>query len=84
MDMAYEGDETRGLASLLGFTPVVPPNPQRCKPWTLDKELYAQRNHVERLFRRLKAFRRIFTRYDKLDVLFRSFVTFALIWLAFK
>ena len=82
MDMAYEGDETRGLASLLGFTPVVPPHPQRLKPWKLNKPAYRQRNHVERLFRRLKGFRRIFTRYDKLDVIFRSFVTFALIWFA--
>jgi len=82
MDMAYEGDETRGLATLLGFNPVVPPNPQRLKPWKLNKVIYRERNHVERLFRRLKGFRRIFTRYDKLDALFRSFVTFALIWLA--
>lgn len=37
MDMAYEGDETRGLASLPGVKPVVPPNPQRLKPWRLDK-----------------------------------------------
>jgi hypothetical protein len=34
------------------------------------------------LFRRIKGFRRVFTRYDKLDVLFRAFVTVALIWLA--
>ena len=33
----------------------------------------------EKLFRRLKRFRRIFTRYDKLDVVFLSFVYFALI-----
>ena len=76
MDMAYEGDETRGLATLLGFNPVVPPNPRRLKPWKLNKVIYRERNHVERLFRR------IFTRYDKLDTLFRSFVTFALIGLA--
>ncbi len=82
MDMAYEGDETRGLATLLGFNPVVPPNPRRLKPWKLNKVIYRERNHVERLFLRLKGFRRIFTRYDKLDALFRSFVTFALIWLA--
>jgi transposase len=84
MDMAYEGDETRGLATLLGFRPVVPPNPQRLKPWRLDKKLYRQRNHVERLFRRIKGFRRVFTRYDKLDALYRAFVTLALIWLALK
>jgi transposase len=48
------------------------------------KKLYRERNHVERLFRRLKAFRRVFTRYDKLNALFRAFATFALIWLASK
>ena len=84
MDMAYEGDETRGLASLLGFRPVVPPNPRRLKPWKLDKKVYRQRNRVERLIRRLKGFRRIFTRYDKLDAIFRAFVLFALIWLILK
>lgn len=84
MDMAYEGDETRGLAMLLGFKPVVPPTPHRLKPWPLDKALNRQRNHVERLFRRLKGFRRVFTRYDKLDTLFRAFVTYALIWLTLK
>ena len=81
MDMAYEGDETRGLASLLGFRPVVPPNPQRRHPWRFDRRLYRQRNQIERLFRRLKGFRRVFTRYDKLDVLFRSFVLIALCWI---
>jgi transposase len=84
MDSAYEGDETRGLACLLGFEPIVPPNPLRLRPWKLNKRLYRERNHVERLFRRLKGFRRIFTRYDKLDALFRAFVTVALIWLALR
>ncbi len=46
---------------------------------TYDRQLYKRRNEVERLFRRLKGFRRIFTRYDKLDVIFLGFITFALI-----
>lgn len=82
MDTAYEGNETRGLATLLGFRPVVPPNPLRLKPWRLNKALYRQRNHIERLFRRIKGFRRVFTRYDKLDRVFGAFVSVALIWLA--
>ena len=49
-------------------------------PWDYDKQLYKQRNQVERLFRRIKRFRRIFTHYDKLDVIFLSFVYFALIF----
>ena len=79
MDRAYEGDETRALAAELGYIPVVPPKSNRKKPWDYDKQLYKQRNQVERLFRRLKRFRRIFTRYDKLDVIFLAFVYFALI-----
>jgi len=79
MDRAYEGDETRTLATELGYVPVVPPKSNRKNPWNYDKELYKQRNQVERLFRRLKRFRRIFTRYDKLDVIFLSFIYFALV-----
>ena len=48
MDMAYEGDETRGLATLLGFKPVVPPHPQRLKPWRLDKKLYPVNDNEDR------------------------------------
>jgi transposase len=79
MDRAYEGDETRQLALDLGFTPVVPPRTRRRHPWSFDKALYRRRNEIERLFRRLKGFRRVFSRYDKLDVMFAAFVHFALI-----
>ena len=44
-----------------------------------DKELYKRRNEVERLFRRLKGFRRIFSRFEKLDVIFLGFIVFVLI-----
>lgn len=79
MDRAYEGDETRQLALELGFVPVVPPKANRLDPWEYDKELYKRRNEVERLFRRLKGFRRIFSRFEKLDVMFLGFISFALI-----
>lgn len=79
MDRAYEGDETRSLAISLGYNPVVPPKSNRKEPWTYDKELYKMRNHVERLFRRIKRFRRVFTRYDKLDVMFMAFIFLALV-----
>jgi transposase len=79
MDRAYEGNQTRQLSWNLGFTPVVPPNPNRLEPWEYDKELYKKRNEVERLFRRLKGYRRVCTRYDKLDIMYLGFLTFALI-----
>ena len=41
--------------------------------------MYQGRNEIERLFRRLKGFRRIFSRFEKMDVLFLGFILFALI-----
>jgi hypothetical protein len=41
--------------------------------------MYRKRNEIERLFRCLMGFRRNFSRFEKLDVLFRGFLTFALI-----
>lgn len=79
MDKAYEGDETRQLVFDLGMTPVVPPKENRVAAWEYDREMYKKRNEVERLFRRLKGFRRIFSRFDKLDVIFRFFINFSLI-----
>lgn len=79
MDRAYEGDETRQLVLDLGFEPIVPPKANRIAPWAYDRELYKRRNEVERLFRRLKGFRRIFSRFEKLDIMFRAFLSFALI-----
>ena len=79
MDRAYEGDDTRQLALELGFTPVVPPKQNRLEPWQYDKAMYGRRNEIERLFRRLKGFRRIFSRFEKLDVMFVAFIHFALI-----
>ena len=67
MDRAYEGNETRALALELEYMPVVPPKRNRKNPWSYDEQLYKQRNQVESLFRRIKRFRRICTRYDKLN-----------------
>ena len=79
MDRAYEGDETRQVAVDLGYVPVVPPKQNRLAPWDYNQALYTRRNEIERLFRRLKGFRRIFTRFEKLDVMFVAFINVALI-----
>ena len=79
MDRAYEDNATRQLVLDLGMIPVVPPKSTRIEPWDYDRALYKKRNEVERLFRRLKGFRRIFSRFEKLDVVFLAFVHFALI-----
>jgi transposase len=77
MDKTCQDDITRLTAWGLKFNPVVPPKTNRKKPWGYDKELYRERNEIERFFRRLKAYRGISTRYDKLDLVFTAFV-----WLA--
>ena len=72
-------DAPVGRQLLLELGPVVPPESNRREPWDYDRELYKKRNQVERLFRRLKGFRRIFSRFEKLDVVFLAFIYFAFI-----
>jgi transposase len=79
MDKAYEGDETRQTVLDLGMMPVVSPKSNRLNPWEYNHELYKKRNEIERLFRRLKGFRRVFSRFEKLDVVFLAFLYFPLI-----
>ena len=64
---------------LLYLLPVFTPHPRCKRPWLLDKQRYLQRNEVKRLFQRIKAYRRLFTRDDKLDVMYATFVSMALI-----
>ena len=80
MDKAYEGDEIREYAAQQGFIPVVPPKSNRKTPWEYDKELYKSRNEIERFFLRIKRFRKIFTRYDKLDKIYMGVIIMALIY----
>ena len=69
---ACEVDETR-LVEEIGMTPVVPPKANR----KVERETCKLRNEIERLFRRFKGCRRIFTRFDKLDATFLGFVNLA-------
>ena len=70
MDRAYEDDKTLYLAKDHGFKTVVPPKKNRKLPWSYDRHLYKHRNNIERYFLRLKRFRKVFTRHDKLDSIF--------------
>lgn len=64
-DRAYDARKLRDWLVERGCEPVIPPNPTRKHPHTYDAEAYKQRNLIERMFCRLKDFRRIATRYDK-------------------
>lgn len=78
-DRAYEGEETQQLVLDPGLKPVVPQKTNREEAWQYDRDLYKHHNGVERLFRRLKGFCRIFSRFEKIDIMFRAFLNFALI-----
>ena len=80
MDRACEGDKTRRLVRDLGMTPVVPPKANRKAEWEYDRETYKLQNEIERLFRRFKGCRRLFTRFDKLDATILGFLNLAAIF----
>jgi len=82
MDRAFEDDYTRYIAQTLNFKPIVPPKKNRKNPWEYDKELYKTRNEIERDFRLIQGFRRIATRYDKLDIMYVGFVQLAYVFMA--
>jgi transposase len=65
-DRAYDARSLRDWLAERGAQAVIPPNPTRKHPHSYDADAYKRRNLIERMFCRLKDFRRIATRYDKL------------------
>lgn len=65
-DKAYDADPLIDTLTERGITPVIPPKANRKTPRPCDFALYCERNLVERFFNKLKHFRAIATRYDKL------------------
>jgi transposase len=72
-DKAYDSDEVRKTIRRLGARPVIPSR-KGIRKRRYDKEDYKQRNVIERLFNRMKHFRRVATRYDKTDESFLGFI----------
>ena len=73
-DKAYDTNPFRSSLKGRGIKPVIPGKSNRKKRIRYDKEAYKNRNVIERCFCRLKDFRRIATRYDKLARNFLSAV----------
>ena len=65
-DKAYDADPLIDTLTKRGITPVIPPKASRKNQRACDFALYRERNLVERFFNKLKHFRAIATRYDKL------------------
>src|SRR5262249_54997575 len=76
-DKAYDADRIRELIRDQGATPNIPPKSNRRWKPCFSKGLYRERNLIERFFSKLKHFRRIATRYDKLAATFLAMVQLA-------
>lgn len=82
-DKGYDSDELVKEIASRGAEAVIPPKKNRVQPREYDKDLYKERNKVERCIGLLKQFRRIATRYEKTARNFLGIVLFAAttIWL---
>lgn len=84
------GDKAYGAKAILeyidaqGATYTIPPRSDVNVPWPVDWHTYKERHLIECFFQKLKWFRRIFTRYDKLDSSFLAFVYIAAIAILLK
>lgn len=81
-DTAYDSDALRQFLRERGTLPVIPNNPTRRRFHAFDRKAYKQRNLIERAFCRLKDWRRVATRYDKLARNFHAAAVLAaiIIW----
>jgi len=80
--MAYDGNGFREKLAERGTQPVIPNHPVRKRLFSFNKRLYKLRWRIEAAFNRLKDFRRVATRYDKLarNYLASVCLAAALVW----
>ena len=83
MDKGYDSDAIRAYVNQLGGVAIIAIHPRRTILPPFDEHLYRERHRIENLFARLKAFRRIATRYEKLHRTFAAMLSLAciLVWL---
>jgi len=82
-DMSYDAQDFRDLVESKGAIAVIPSRKNRKQPYDYDAHLYKERHLIECCINKFKHYRRIFSRFDKLDSRFLGFLSFAatLIWL---
>lgn len=82
-DKAYDTDSLLVDVENRGITAVIPPRRNRRVQREYDKHLYKERHLIECFFCKLKEFRRVASRYEKLGATFLAMVTIAawLIWM---
>ncbi len=82
-DSAYDADSLGQLITRMGAEPVIRPRINRRESRDYDTHLYRERHRVECFINKIKHYRRIFSRFDKLAGRYLGFLSFvaAIIWL---
>ena len=76
-DKGYDTDGVLQFVTAQGASPVIPPTSRRKVQREYDRELYKQRNLIERAFNKLKSWRRIATRFDRRSIHYLAFLHLA-------
>ncbi len=84
MDKAYDSQAIRHFLGALGIEAVIPPRSNRTKAMAYDPEKYKLREQVERFFNKLKQFRRMATRYEKLSRTFLALIQLVSTWIMLR
>jgi len=83
-DKAYGAQDIRNYITEKGGTYAIPPKSNTLEPWECDWWQYKERHLVECFFNKLKHFRRVATRYEKLVCRFKTFVHLACVMILLK
>ncbi len=78
-DKAYDSNAFRALIADMGSKTCIPPRASRIEPIAYSKHTYKKRHRVENFFQKIKRYRRVATRYDKLDETYFGFVLLAIL-----
>jgi putative transposase len=84
IDKGDDGDAIRQVLAEQGVEAVIPSKTNRLQEIVYDKEQDKLRQKVERFFNKLKQFRRVATRYDKLSRTFLAFIHLAATWIMIR
>ena len=84
MDKGYSFYQTFDICEKKNLKAVVPPKKNFKHQWLYDRNIYLYRNEIERFFNRIKNYRRVATRYDKLDNMYWWFILLWMIALLLK
>jgi len=84
MDKGYDSHGIREQLLAHDIVPVIPPKSNRTAAIDYDHDPYKLREKVERFFNKLKQFRRIATRYEKLSQTFLALIHLVAAWIMIK